>query len=246
MTLSSDLKKFVKEVGFIDCGITNPESVNHLYYDWIGKIRKMSRPVEEFPITKSIIIMIQEVWDNSFNLSIYPSEWKGYGMHPKGEKFESYYIGYEIMRRKAQNVVDYLQEKGYRSKITYAIPLKTTAVASGLGAQGKNTLFIHPLKGPRVMIVGILTEAELDIDKSYDDDMCGDCQKCVDACPTGALEPYRLTHQRCMTYSAESPCSIDVPEEVREKAKTYIKRPTSNSFIDCSICVNICPLGKRN
>ncbi|MHA1936643.1 MAG: epoxyqueuosine reductase [Candidatus Thorarchaeota archaeon] len=244
-TLTENLKEIALRSGFANVGITSPESVYDLYYGWVGKIRKMKSPDEELATVRSIIIMTQKIWDDSFSLSIYPHDWQGYGMHSDDEQFETYYLGYEIMRKKAQFILDYLKMQGHEALISFEIPCKTTAVRCGLGAQGKNTLLVTPEHGPRVMLVSVLTSAELEIDEPFEGDLCGECEKCITTCPTGALRPYTLTINRCMTYSAESPCSPDVPSDVRELERKLVRRPTANSFIDCSICLNVCPIGKK-
>jgi len=244
-TLTENLKDLALNRGFADVGITGPEIVKDLYYGWVGKIRKMRSPVEELASVKSIIVMTQKIWDDSFSLSIYPPEWQGYGMHSDDEQFETYYVGYEVMRRKAQYIVDFLRAQGYDALISFEIPCKATAVRCGLGAQGKNTLLITPEYGPRVMLVSVVTSAELEVDNPFEEDLCGNCDRCITKCPTGALRPYTLTINRCMTYSAESPCSPDVTVDVRELERKLVRRPTANSFIDCSICLNVCPVGKE-
>jgi epoxyqueuosine reductase QueG len=231
--------------GFVDVGITSPEIVKDLFYGRVGRIRKMKSPAEELASVKSIIIMTQKIWDDSFSLSIYPQEWQGYGMHSDDEYFETYYLGYEIMRKKAQFIVDYLRAQGHEALISFEIPCKTTAVRCGLGAQGKSTLLVTPEHGPRVMLVSVLTSAELEVDEPFEEDLCEDCERCIITCPTRALQPYTLTINRCMTYSAESPCSPDVPADVRELERKLVRRPTANSFIDCSMCLNVCPIGKK-
>jgi epoxyqueuosine reductase QueG len=244
-TLTENLKDLAQNRGFADVGITSPEIVKDLSYDWVGKIRKMKSPEEELASVKSIIIMTQRIWDDSFSLSIYPPEWQGYGMHSDDEQFETYYIGYEVMRQKAQFIVDFLKAQGHDALISFEIPCKTTAVRCGLGTQGKSTLLVTPEYGPRVMLVSVLTSAELEVDEPFEEDLCGDCDRCITKCPTRALRPYTLTINRCMTYSAESPCSPDVPADVRELERRLVRRPTTNSFIDCSICINVCPIGKK-
>ncbi|MHA2141352.1 MAG: 4Fe-4S double cluster binding domain-containing protein [Candidatus Thorarchaeota archaeon] len=244
-TLTESLKELALGSGFADVGITSPENVKDLFYGWVGKIRKLKSPKEALESVRSVIVMTQRIWDDSFNLSVYPEDWQGYGMHSDDEHFETYYLGYEVMRKKAQFIVDYLRGRGFEALISFEIPCKTTAVRCGLGAQGKSTLLVTADYGPRVMLVAVLTSAELNVDKPFEEDLCKDCEKCIKACPTKALQPYNLTIQRCMTYSAESPRSPDVPADVRELERKLVRRPTKNSFIDCSICLNVCPIGRR-
>jgi len=73
---------------------------------------------------------------------------------------------------------------------------------------------VTPEFGPRVRLVSVLTTAELDSDEPFREDLCKECDKCLIACPTKALGPYKLTINRCMTYSAESPHSPDVEDDL--------------------------------
>jgi len=184
------------------------------------------------------------VWDRAFNLAVDSPDWRGYGMHTSDEQREHYQFYYEIMKNKAWRIVDYLGKRGFESSFSLSIPLKTAAVRCGLGCQGKSTLVITPSYGPRVRLISVLTTAELDVDEPYNEDLCRDCEKCLTACPTKALDPYKLKIERCMTYSAESPHSSDVAEEVRELERRLIRKPTSNSYIECTICIDVCPIGK--
>lgn len=127
---------------------------------------------------------------------------------------------------------------------SFDIPLKAAAVKCGLGYQGKSTLLVTPHHGPRVGLISVLTTAELDIDEPYKEDFYGNCEKCILACPTKALEPYGLKMNRCMTYSAESPNSSDVVEDVRELERKLVAKPTQNSYIECTTCIDVCPIGK--
>src|SRR4030067_1566510 len=125
------------------------------------------------------------------------------------------------------------------------MPLKTAAVKCGLGCQGKNTLIINPALGPRMKLIVVLLDAELDFDEPFILDVCKDCPRCIDACPTKALKPYKIDIARCLTYAAESPCTIDVPEDVRALEKKLITRPTPLSYLECTTCLEACLVGKK-
>jgi epoxyqueuosine reductase len=149
------------------------------------------------------------------------------------------------MKIKAWEIIDFLRRAGYDSKYSLRIPLKTASIKCGLGCQGKNTLLVTPDYGPRVSLISILTSAELEIDEPFESDLCGDCNLCVTACPTKALQPYSIAIEKCMTYSAETPCSSDVSQHVREIEKKLVSRPTKNSYIECDRCMMVCPIGKK-
>lgn len=82
------------------------------------------------------------------------------------------------------------------------------------------------------------------MDEPYKEDLCRNCEKCVVACPTQALEPYKIKISLSMTYAAEKPDASDVPEDARKLERRLIERPTSNSYIECTTCIEACPIGK--
>ncbi|MGD8506583.1 MAG: 4Fe-4S double cluster binding domain-containing protein [Candidatus Bathyarchaeota archaeon] len=244
MTLAKDLKQKAKEVGFVSSGISNPNMLRGLPHGWIGTVTNLRSPEEELPNVKSVVLMSYYAWDKALNLQVDSVYLKGREMYTPKVPLENYQLYYEIMRNKAWKIVDYLRKKGFESLLSLAIPLKTAAVRCGLGCQGKSTLLVTPNYGPRVRLISVLTTAELDADEPYKEDLCKDCEKCVMACPTKALEPYQIKINRCMTYAAEKPDASDVPEDVRRLERRLIERPTPNSYIECTICIDACPIGK--
>ena len=244
-TLTEEIKEKARDSGFALVGITTPERLVNLPYGWVGKIKDLKRPEEIFPDAKAVIVMALRTWDQAFYTDIESPNWRGYGLHPPEEAFESYFFGNMVTENKAWRVVDHLRTKGFKATISRDMPLKTAAIVCGLGWQGKNALLITHAHGPRVSLVSVLTDAPLEADEPFTDDLCGECEICLRACPTGALEPYRLNIVRCLTYSAESPHTTDVPADVRELDRKLIKRPTANSYIECTTCVDVCPIGKQ-
>ena len=86
---------------------------------------------------------------------------------------------------------------------------KAWAQRCGVGWQGKNTLIIHPSAGSFFFIGIILTNLEIEPDIPAKDH-CGSCEKCIKACPTGALDtPYQLNIPRCISY-----LTIESKEEI--------------------------------
>ena len=244
VTLTQEIIKKAKDSGFVLVGMTKPDNLLDLPYGWVGKVKDLKKPKEIFPEAQTVIVMAFHTWDHAFFTDIESPSWRGYGLHPPEEEFESYFFGNMVTENKAWRVVDYLRTKGYKATVSRDVPLKTTAVKCGFGWQGKNSLLVTEVYGPRVSLVSILTDAPLEADEPFTDEHCGECERCLKACPTGALEPYRLNIVRCLTYSAESPHTTDVPADVRELDGKLIKRPTANSYIECTTCIDVCPIGK--
>ncbi|MHA1935360.1 MAG: epoxyqueuosine reductase [Candidatus Thorarchaeota archaeon] len=243
--LTENLRQMAFDVGFSSIGITTPAKLSDLPYGWVGKIKELFHPEEKLPSVKSVVLLAFHAWDSVFSLNIDSPNWRGYGLHSIGERFDSYYFGIEIIKNKAWTLVDYLRRRGYDAFWSFDIPFKTAAVEAGLGWQGKNTLLITPEYGPRIKLISILTDAELEPDVEFKENHCGDCEKCITACPTKALEPYKLTIEQCITYSVESPCTSDVSDGVRKVEKRLTKRPTPHSFIECTKCIDACPIGRE-
>ncbi len=243
-SLTQEVKQKALDVGFVAAGISSPSMLQDLPYGPVRKIKELVRPSDELPTVKSVIVNVFHVWDEAFHMTLDAPEWRGYGLHSPDEKIESYFFGSVIMKNMAWEIVDFLRRKGFEATVTLDIPLKTAAVKCGLGSQGKNTLLVTPTLGPRIGLIGVLTDAELEIDKPFETDLCGDCRRCLTACPTKALEPYTLNVEHCIVYSLESPLTDDVPPHVREMEKKLSLRPTSNSYIECSRCMAVCPVGR--
>lgn len=143
---------------------------------------------------------------------------------------EDYHIH---LRRRLQIIADYLQRHGAQARpFVDTAPLleKAWAVEAGLGWIGKNTLLLNRRLGSYTFIGGVLTTAKLLPDAPFLEDLCGTCQKCVEACPTKALHPYSLDARKCIAYwTIEAP----LPEG---------DMPDSHGWLfGCDICQQVCP-----
>ena len=79
------------------------------------------------------------------------------------------------------------------------------AARAGLGWQGKHTLLIAGKDGSWGFLGVLLLSVELPPDEPMPTEHCGTCTACLEACPSGALEPFRLDPARCLTtYTIET------------------------------------------
>lgn len=111
---------------------------------------------------------------------------------------------------------------------------KQYAAAAGLGTIGKNTLLIHSHLGSKVYLATFLSTEQLEstpLPKPVDP--CGECRRCLNACPTGALtEPFVLDARRCLNYWTLIHRG-EMPQEISEKR--------GNRFLGCDTCQWVCP-----
>ncbi len=108
------------------------------------------------------------------------------------------------------------------------------AARAGLGWVAKNTLLIHPRLGSYFVIGGVLTTMELEAPPEQREvpDHCGTCTRCIDACPTGAITPYRVDGSRCISY-----LTIERQGEIPPE----FFAPIGSWLYGCDICQEVCP-----
>jgi len=82
------------------------------------------------------------------------------------------------------------------------ISLRHAALAAGLGNFGRHNLIIHPRFGTRVIFSAILCELDLPSDPRVIQDLCSDCNICIESCPAGALnEEGKTDRLKCLRIS---------------------------------------------
>ncbi|MFZ1129015.1 4Fe-4S dicluster domain-containing protein [Methanoregula sp.] len=104
------------------------------------------------------------------------------------------------------------------------ISLKYAAWLAGLGTYGLNQLLITRETGPRIRMTAILTDAPLDADHPVEETFvrpeCAACQKCVKACPVGAINADgTIRAQACRDYMF-----------------------STLGGLRCGMCIRVCPL----
>lgn len=111
------------------------------------------------------------------------------------------------------------------------------AYRAGLGWIGKNTCAIDREKGSLFFIGEIYTSLDLPAKSAPVMDMCGTCDRCLRACPTGAIEaPRVLNAGKCISYWTIESKEV-APVELREKFGDW--------FFGCDICQTVCPWNEK-
>ncbi|MFZ4401494.1 MAG: tRNA epoxyqueuosine(34) reductase QueG [Bacteroidales bacterium] len=109
---------------------------------------------------------------------------------------------------------------------------KVWAQRSGLGWIGKNTCLITPKAGSFFLIGEIITDIELSDDAPVKD-LCGNCSRCIDSCPTNAIvAAYQLDARKCISYQ-----TIEFKNEI----STEVRQAQNDWIFGCDICQDVCP-----
>lgn len=110
---------------------------------------------------------------------------------------------------------------------------KAWAEKSGIGWIGKNANLINKKRGSFFFIAELILDLELNPD-TPDKDHCGTCTRCIDACPTSAIEkPYVVNGSKCISY-----LTIELKDEI---IPSEFKENMDNWMFGCDICQDVCP-----
>ncbi len=107
------------------------------------------------------------------------------------------------------------------------------ARSAGLGWVGRNGCLISPKYGSGFLLAEMFCDVLLQTSQPFLPDRCGTCRRCVDACPTGCINPDRtLDANRCLSYlTIENKGPI--PSALRDAA--------ANHLFGCDVCQQVCP-----
>ena len=183
--------------------------------------------------TKSIITVLY---------NYFPKQHIGDGKQFKIAKYAYGADYHDVLKSKLRLLLEHIETQtgkleGTRVFVDSAPVLdRAWAVRCGLGFIGKNTTLIHPKKGSFFFIGHLFLPIALDETGKPLSNHCGNCTKCIDACPTGALgSPFHIDARKCISYlTIEYKGSLD-----------HLDPNSFNGWMyGCDICQDVCPYNR--
>lgn len=242
-TASEQIRKKSKELGFLDCGISEAGFLtgekdrlqNWLKNGMHGEMSYMANHQEKRLDPRLLVENARTVI--SVLLNYFPSAGQ---TDPDAPVLSKYAYGTDyhfVMKEKLGELLQFIQQEispcEGRCFVDSAPVLdRAWAARAGLGWIGKNTNLISTEHGSFFFIGELIVDLEIPSENKLVRNHCGNCTRCIEACPTQALTPYVLDARRCISYQTiENRGEID-PE---------LKGKFENRVFGCDICQDVCP-----
>lgn len=230
-------------LGFLDCGISKAEFLgdekdrllNWLSNEMQGEMAYMANHVEKRLDPRLLVENAKSVI--SVLLNYFPSEKQADTEAPVLSKY-AYGTDYHfVMKDKLDDLLSYIQTdiapcEGRFFVDSAPVLDKAWAARAGLGWIGKNTNLLSTEHGSFFFIGELIIDLELPAEDKVVRDHCGNCTRCMDACPTQAIvAPYILDARKCISYQTiENRGEIDIT----------LKGKFENRVFGCDICQDVC------
>lgn len=248
LELAAQIRGWGESLGFQQTGITDTALETHekLLNRWLDKGfhgtmdymqrhgTRRSRPADLVPGTARVISVRMDYMPASARPASEVMK------DPETAMVSRYALGrdyHKVLRKRLQKLADLIAGEigpfGYRVFVDSAPVLeKALAEKAGLGWIGKHSNLLNLKAGSWFFLGEIYTDLPLPIDKPAENH-CGDCVRCLAACPTGAIVgPYQVDARKCISYlTIELKGSI--PEELRPMM--------GNRIFGCDDCQIVCP-----
>ncbi|CCV10351.1 tRNA epoxyqueuosine(34) reductase QueG [Mesorhizobium sp. STM 4661] len=238
-----------KRAGFDAIAVTTPDAIPlaparlaafvadgfHGSMGWIAEtLERRGEPAALWPEVRSIIVLAMNYGPDRDPRAVLAKRDRGaISVYAQNRDY------HEVMKGRLKEIAGKIVARaGGDVKVfvdTAPVMEKPLAEAAGLGWQGKHTNLVSREHGSWLFLGTIFTTAALAPDGA-EEDHCGSCRACLDACPTDAFPaPYRLDARRCISYlTIENKGPI--PHEFRERI--------GNRIYGCDDCLAACPWNK--
>lgn len=239
---ASLIKEEALRLGFMSCGISKadfleeeaPRLERWLKNNMHGSMTYMENNFDKRLDPRLLVEGAKSVV--SLTLNYYPEKLQV----EESFKISKYAYGQDyhfVIKEKLKELLSFIQdnigEVGGRVFVDSAPVLdKAWAAKSGLGWVGKNNNLISKKAGSFFFIAELIIDLDLEVD-TVTTDHCGTCTKCIDACPTGAIEsPHIVNGSKCISYFTI---------ELKDSISSEMAGKFDDWMFGCDVCQDVCP-----
>lgn len=244
MNTAALIKEKAAELGFEACGISQAAPVEEPYASafrqWLQQERNAGMTYMANYTDKRLdpTLLVENAGSViSLALSYHQAE----RLIPSGEwQIAMYAYGkdyHDVMKEKLAQLLAYIRQLHPQCSArtfcdTAPVLEKYWAWKGGIGWTGRNTQLIIPGKGSHFFLGEIITDLQLPAD-SPAPNLCGNCTRCIQACPAHALDGNgSLDARLCISY---------LTIEHRGELPSGTDRILGNRLYGCDTCQNVCP-----
>jgi epoxyqueuosine reductase len=244
---SSMIRAEARRLGFDRCGISRAEYLGDdavrlkswLRNQYHGHMAYMENHADKRVDPTKLVDGAQSVI--SVLLNYYPAPSQEDPAAPIVSKYAYGKDYHELIRGRLRELLRYIKTNvapaSGRAFVDSAPVLdRAWAARAGLGWIGKNTCLISPESGSFFFIGSLILDIPLQYDRPVQD-FCGDCERCIRACPTGAIvAPRLIDSRRCISY-----LTIENKGEIDPAFRGKFR----NRVFGCDICQDVCPWNRK-
>lgn len=246
MRFAEEIKNEALRLGFDACGIcrATDSGEEERYMRWIADNHHATMSYMERNIDKRLDprLLVDEAKSIiSVALNYYPH--RKQPVHAPQFAYYAYGKDYhDVMRSKLKQLYEFIQQVHPEAKGRYfsdSAPVleRFWAAQAGIGFIGKNSLLVIPGKGSFFFLGELIIDLELEYDSSRPES-CGSCTRCIDDCPTEAIEgPFLVNSNKCISYQTI---------ENRREISSYVSKRLKNYVFGCDICQKVCPWNRQS
>lgn len=247
MNIKEEIINLAKEIGISKIGFTTADD-----FDYLEKSLRLAveegrnsgfehKNIEERIKPKlsldsaKTIISIAVAYPHKLKQQPQKTVYKRGKFTPNSWGLDYHYVLQDKLDRLAKGIEELTADFEYKGMVdTGALVDTAVAQRAGIGFIGKNGLVISKEFGSYMFLGELITNLDIEPDQPVDYG-CGDCNRCVTACPTSCLiGDGSMNAKRCLSFQTQDKGVMDL--EFRKKIKTVI--------YGCDICQICCPYNK--
>ncbi|MDY3023862.1 tRNA epoxyqueuosine(34) reductase QueG [Streptococcus hyovaginalis] len=247
MDLKVEIQKLAKEIGISKIGFTTADDFDYLEKTLRagveeGRTTGFEHKVIEERIKPKLslasaktIISIAVAYPNKLPVKPPKTQYKRGKITPNSWGLDYHYVLQDKLDRLAKGIEELTEDFEYKGMVdTGALVDTAVAKRAGIGFIGKNGLVISKEFGSYMYLGELITNLEIEPDQEVDYG-CGDCTRCLEACPTSCLiGDGTMNARRCLSFQTQDKGMMAM--EFRKKIKTVI--------YGCDICQICCPYNR--